>query len=250
MNHAYKNATLKAAVALAVLLCIPSLGFAQVGLGMAASYTVLAGSTITNTGATKITGDVGLSPGTAITGLPVGQPSGGAVHAGDAAAAQAKVDLGLAYIFLAGMPCGATMSGVDLGGQALGPGVYCFAAAAGLTGTLHLDAQGDTSAVFVFQIGSALTVAGNSKVILDNGAQIRHVWWKVGSSATLGIGSAMQGNVLAGASITLVTGASLAGRAMAAAGAVTLDTNILIGIGHTVTPTSRTSWSKVKAQYR
>ncbi len=250
MNQYNNHATLKAGVGLAVLLCLPSLGIAQTGLGSAASYTVLAGSAITNTGATNITGDVGVSPGTAITGLPVSQPTGGTIHAGDAVAAQAKADLATAYASLAGMPCTVTMSGVDLGGQTLGPGVYCFASSAGLTGTLNLDAHGDANAVFVFQIGSTLTTAGGSSVILSNGAQIGNVWWQIGSSATLGIASAMQGSLLAHTSITLTTGASVEGRALASGGAVTMDTNSLVGSGTPPTPTARTTWSKVKAQYR
>lgn len=250
MNHDYKSATLKAGVALAMLLCLPSLGFAQVALGTAASYAILAGSTITNTGATTIVGDVGLSPGTAITGLPLSQPTGGVIHAADPAALQAKLDLGVAYGFLAGLPCSTVMSGVDLGGKTLTPGVYCFAAAAGMTGDLHLDALGDTAAVFVFQMGSTLTTAAGAKVILANGAQIRHIWWQVGSSATLGIGSALQGGVLALASITLTNGASVQGCVLAEGGAVTLDTNAVISSPAKITPTTKTTWSKVKAQYR
>ena len=141
MHPAYKNATLKAAVGLAVLLCIPSPGFAQTGLGAAASYAVLAGSAITNTGATRVTGDVGVSPGSAITGFPFAQPTLGTVHAGDRVAAQAQIDLASAYNFLAGMPCSVTMCGDELGGRTLRPGVYRFASSARLAGTLHLDAR-------------------------------------------------------------------------------------------------------------
>lgn len=251
MNAAYyKSVTLRTAFGVAVLLCLPVLGFAQTGLGSAASYAVLAGSAITNTGPTTIRGDVGVSPGTSITGLPVGQPTPGTIHAGDVVAAQAKADLAIAYGFLAGMPCGTVMSGVDLGGKTLLPGVYCFATSAGLTGMLQLDAQGDTAAVFVFQIGSTLTTAANATVVLSNGAQIGHVWWQVGSSATLGIASVIQGNVLALASATLTTGARVQGRVLAQDGGVTMDANALVGIGDVGTPTSKTTWSRVKAQYR
>src|SRR5207248_655269 len=110
-THDYKYATLKAGIGLVVLLLIPAIGFAQTGLGSAASYTVLAGSAITTTGGTTISGDVGVSPGTAITGMPVGQPTAGSIHAGDAGATQAQADLGTAYNFLAGMPCSTTMTG-------------------------------------------------------------------------------------------------------------------------------------------
>lgn len=250
MNQKHKHPTLMAGAGLAALLFLPSLGFAQSGLGSAASYAVLAGSTITNTGATAISGDVGVSPGTAITGLPVGQPTGGKIHAGDDVAAQAQADLTTAYDFLAGMACNVTKSGVDLGGTTLTPGVYCFSSSAGLTGILNLDAQGDTAAVFVFQIASTLTVADGSSVSLSNGAQGRHVWWQVGSSATLGIASITVGNVLAHASITFNTGASLAGRALAQSGAVTMDTNSIARPGDLGTPTFRTSWGMIKSRYR
>ena len=125
-----------------------------------------------------------------------------------------------------------------------------FAAAALMTGPLVLDAQGNSAAVFMFQIGSALTVAGSSSVALINGAQASHVWWQVGSSATLGINSAMVGNVLALASITLTTNATLTGRALAQVGAVTLDTNSIVTAAGQATPTSKTSWGMIKSQYR
>ena len=250
MKLSYKHSTLVAGAGLAALLALPSTTFAQGTLGSAASYAILAGSTITSTGATTINGDVGLSPGTSITGLPVGQPSPGTIHAGDATAAQAKADLGTMYGFLAGMPCTVTMTGVDLGGLTLAPGVHCFATSAGLTGVLTLDAQGDTAAVFVFQMGSTLTVANGSSVIVVNGAQGRHVWWQVGSSATLGIGSTTLGNILASASITLNTNATVAGRALAQSGAVTMDTNAIVGSNDKGTPTSRSTWARLKSMYR
>jgi type VI secretion system secreted protein VgrG len=250
MTNVYKYSTLKTSVAMAVLLLVPALAFAQVGLGTAASYTVLAGSAITSSGLTSIRGDVGLSPGTTITGLPAGQPSPGAIHAGDATAAQAQADVATAYNFLVGMPCTSPMTGVELGGKTLVPGVYCFDAAAGLTGALNLDAQGDSAAVFVFQMGSTLTVAAASSVVLSNGAQASHVWWQVGSSATLAAASAMQGNVVAHVSITLAAGAGVTGRLLAQGGAVTMIANNLVGPGGAATPTARTTWSKVKAQYR
>jgi hypothetical protein len=137
------------------------------------------------------------------------------------------------------------MTGVDLGGKTLTPGVYCFATSAGLTGALTLDAQGDTAAVFIFQMGSTLTVAGGSSVGVINGAQGRHVWWQVGSSATLGVGSTTLGNVLASASITLNTNAVVNGRALAQTGAVTMDTNTFVSPNDHGTPTSKSTWGKV-----
>ncbi|MEQ1832458.1 MAG: ice-binding family protein [Candidatus Eisenbacteria bacterium] len=203
----------------------------QVTLGSAASYTILAASTITIAGATTIVGDVGLSPGTAISGMPAGQPTGGVMHLGDPTAAQAQADLGVAYFYLASLPCTGPMTGVDLGTQVLTPGVYCFDSSAQLTGVLTLDALGDTAAVFVFQVGSTLTLAGNSAVVLVNGARAANVWWQVGSSATLGIGSSLSGSVLAQASIGLAQGATVAGRLQVRTAAVTMDTNAITGFG-------------------
>jgi type VI secretion system secreted protein VgrG len=251
MKSCYKYSRLVAGAGLVTLLILSSPASAQGTLGSAASYAVLASSTITNTGVTTtISGDVGLSPGTSITGIPVGQPSPGTVHAGDAAAAQAQADLGTMYGFLVGMPCTATMTGVDLGGKTLAPGVYCFATSAGLTGALTLDAQGDTSAVFVFKMGSTLTVANGSSVAVINGAQGRHVWWQVGSSASLGTGSTTLGNILASASITLNTNAAVTGRVLAQSGGVTLDTNAIVGIDDKGTPASTSTWGKIKSIYR
>jgi Ice-binding-like len=198
-------------------------------LGTAASFTVLGGSTVTNTGAsTSIVGDLGVSPGTALTGIPAGEPTGGVTHAGDPVAAEAQADVTTAYDALKGLPCDVVMTGKDLGGLTLAPGVYCYAAsAAQLSGALTLDAQGKADAVFVFQIGSTLTTTTNSTVTMINGAEPCHVYWQVGSSGTIGKGNAFAGNILAFASITLMTGASVAGRALAQTGAVTMDTNTL-----------------------
>jgi len=231
---------------LATLLALPSLGFAQ-SLGSAASFAVLAGSTVTNTGATTILGSVGVSPGTGITGIPVGQPTGGELHDHDAVAAQAQSDLTVAYNALAGMACGTDLTGQDLGGKTLAPGVYCFNTSAGLTGTLTLDGGGDPNAVFVFQIGSTLTAATSAAVDLIGGAQNTNVYWQVGSSATLGTSSAFKGNIVALASITLTTGAALNGRALARTGQVTMDTN---AVGDPTTPTLQSTWGMIKLHYR
>ena len=157
----------------------------QVNLFTAYSYAILAGSTVTNTGSSVITGDLGLHPGSSVTGFPPGTVSG-TQHIADAAALQAKSDLATAYDDAAGQPCTQNLTGQDLGGMTLVPGVYCFASSAGLTGILTLDAQGDPNAVFVFQIGSTLTTAGGSTISLTNSAQSCHVFWQIGSSATLG----------------------------------------------------------------
>jgi hypothetical protein len=197
-------------------------------LGSAGTFAVLAGSTVTNTGATTtIQGDVGVSPGAAIVGIPAGQPNPGAIYAAVPPAPAAQTDLTTAYNDLAGRACGTNLTSLDLGGMTLPPGVYCFNTSAGLTGTLTLDGQGNPNAVFVFQIGSTLTTASSSAVNLIGGAQDQNVYWQIGSSATLGTDTAFQGTIVALSSITLNSGASLSGRALARNGAVTLDTNAI-----------------------
>lgn len=201
-------------------------GAINVDLGTADPFAVLAGSTVTNTGATKVHGDLGLWPGSAITGFPPGIVSGGTIYDSDAVAMQAQSDLTTAYNFAAGESCGNTLTGENLGGLTLTPGVYCFASSAQLTGTLTLNAEGDPNSVFLFQIGSSLTTASASSVVFTNGGQGDSVFWQVGSSATLGTTTAFAGNILALSSITLDTGANIGcGRALARNGAVTMDTN-------------------------
>jgi type VI secretion system secreted protein VgrG len=195
-------------------------------LGTASSFAVLAGSTATNTGDTTINGDLGVSPGTAITGFPPGIVTG-ATHLADAVALQAQNDVTTAYNALAGQACDTDLTDQDLGGRTLTPGVYCFSSSAQLTGALTLDAVGDPGAVFVFQIGSTLTTASNASVVMTNGANQCNVYWQVGSSATLGTDTAFAGSILAGASITLNTGADVIGRVLAREGAVTMDNNVI-----------------------
>ena len=194
-------------------------------LGAARSFAVLAGSTVTNTGATTVTGDLGVAPGTAVTGFPPGLVISGTMYTGGAAA-QAHADVSSAYAALSSAPAGTVLTGLALGGRTLTPGTYTFASSAALTGVLTLDAQGDPNAVFLFQIGSTLTTASNSSIVLANGERGGNVFFDVGSSATLGTGSTFNGTILAQTSITLSTGAMIAsGRALARDGAVTLDTN-------------------------
>jgi hypothetical protein len=221
-------------VAALTALLYPPLASASI-LGSAESFAVLGGSTVTNTGTTNITGNLGVSPGSAVTGFPPGLVVGGTIHAGadDAVAIKAQIDLTKAYNDLAGMSDNSNLTGQDLGGLTLTPGVYKFDLAAQLTGTLRLNAQGNENAFWVFQIGSTLTTADKSWVNVinldSNNGKYDGLYWQVGSSATLGTGTRFEGNIVALTSITLNTGATiLNGRALARNGAVTLDTNDII----------------------
>ena len=209
----------------------PALAATAPSLGTAQTFAVLGGSTVTNTGSSVLTGDLGVSPGLAITGFPPGIVTG-TTHAGDAVALQAQSDLVTAYNVLAGQACNTNLTGQDLGGMTLTPGVYCFSSSAQLTGTLNLNAQGSASAVFVFKIGSTLTTASNSVVqVINGGSNCNPVFWQVGSSATLGTGTTFAGSILALTSITLNTSANVSGRVLARNGAVTLDTNTVTVCG-------------------
>ncbi len=227
-----KHVSLLGSAGFAALLCGGSPGLAATAptLLTAQSFAVLGASTVTNvvSPGTVLTGDLGVWPGLAITGFPPGTVSG-TTHAGDGVAKQAQSDLTAAYLVLTGQACNTVLTGQDLGGMTLTPGAYCFATSAQLTGTLTLDAQGDPNAVFVFQIGSTLTTASNSVVNVINGGSNStpycNVFWQIGSSATLGTGTAFEGSILALTSITLNTNASMKGRALARNGAVTLDSN-------------------------
>ena len=198
---------------------------APVNLGGASTFTVLGASTVTNTGATVITGDLGLWPGTSITGFPPGTVVGGTIHAADAVAFDARVGATSAYSQVAALAYTVDLTGQDLGGKTLTPGVYNFDTSAQLTGVLTLDALGDPDAVFIFKIGSTLTLASASSVNLVGGARFSRVYWQVGSSATLGTYSHFEGVILAQVSITVTTGATYRGQFLALNGAVTLDTN-------------------------
>jgi hypothetical protein len=194
-------------------------------LGRASSFAVLGGSTVTNTGATQITGDMGVSsPGVSVTGFPPGTIAGGAQHVGDPAANSAQRDVQTAYAALASEACNTPLTGQDLGGKRLSPGVYCFTSSAQVTGQLVLDARGNANGVWVFQVASTLTTAPSASVVMSKSGRAGNVFWQVGSAATLGTGTAFAGNILAYSSITLNTGASLSGRALARA-AVTMDSN-------------------------
>ena len=198
-------------------------------LGNATPFAVLAGSAVTNTGLSVIDGDVGVSPGTSITGFPPGSVTPpGTINNKNAAANQAQIDLTTAYNALAGLSPTSTLTGTDLGGLTLTPGVYFFASSAQLTGTLTLNAEGLANALWVFQIGKTLTTASASAVSIINPGPDDALYWQIGSSATLGTGTDFEGNLLAKASITLNTGATdNCGRVLAENAAVTLDTNTI-----------------------
>jgi ice-binding like protein len=194
-------------------------------LGAAQGFAVLGASTVTNTGSSVITGHLGVSPGTAVTGFGPGLVMSGAIHGADAAALAAQDAVTTAYNSLIGQACTRDLTGQDLGGQTLTAGVYCFSSSAQLTGSLTLNGQGNANGVFIFKMGSTITTASASSVVLTNGASAGNVFWQVGSSATLGTGTSFAGNILAMASITVTTGSRVTGRALARTGAVTLDTN-------------------------
>ena len=214
-------------------------------LGVAESFVILGASTVTNTGSSVVTGDLGLSPGTSVTGFPPGTVSG-AQHITDAIAAAAQVSAQAAFDCLSALEADSTL-GADIGGTTVSAGVYDFASSAAITGTLILDGGGDPDAVFIFQIPSTLVTATSAVVSLINGAQAGNVYWLVGSSATLGTSTTMVGNIIADQSVTMVTGATLTGRAFALVAAVTLDTNTIIGVDCTINPctTSTTTTSPI-----
>ncbi len=218
-----------AAISLALLSTLLFAGSAMaaaasVGLGTAASFSVLGGSTITNTGPTTMFGGLGLSPGSSVTGAPHVL---GATHVDDAVAIGAKNDLTTAYDDAASRPSNGS-AGTDLAGQVFLPGVRTASSSLLLSsGSVTLDAQGDPNAVFIFQIAKTLITGSNTSVKLINGAQACNVFWQVGSSATLGTGTSFVGTIMASATITANTAATIHGRLLASTGAVNLDTNTI-----------------------
>jgi hypothetical protein len=208
-----------------------------VDLGAASDFALFAQATITSTGMTMVTGDVGLDPGTAVTGLAAGNVNG-TIQINNPPATAALASLMSAYADAAGR-AGPTLISDNLAGQVLGPGLYISAATSfQITGgNLTLDAQGDENAVWIFQMpASTLTLtAPICDVVLINGAQFSNVFWQVGSSATVGAGCVLDGTILASTSITLTADATVNGAAMGgavvASGAVTLDTNLVSAAG-------------------
>lgn len=202
---------------------------APISLGTVGSYSVLGGQAVTNTGSSVLGQDLGVSPGTAITGFPPGLVLG-STHAGDAVALQAQSDLVVAYDDAAGRAPTQSIAG-DLVGQTLPGGVYKSTGPLAVSGTLTLDGQGDPSSVFVFQVASTLITASASSINLINGAQACNVYWQVGSSATLGTASVFKGTIMALTSVSVTTDATVEGRALARNGEVTLDNNVFTSPG-------------------
>ncbi len=216
------NKTIFTAILLVVLMSGRVAFAAGPTLGTAGNFAVLAGSAITNTGSSVINGDLGLSPGTSVSGFPPGILNG-VQHVADAPAAGAKADLVNAYNYAYGQLPVYRIS-TELGGSLINRGVYDSADGTfGLTGTLTLDALGDPAAVFIFKSSTTLITAASSRVVLAGGAQACNVFWLVGSSATLGSNSTFKGSILALTSVTLTTGAQVEGRILARNGAVTID---------------------------
>ncbi|KAI9797630.1 MAG: hypothetical protein M1825_005728 [Sarcosagium campestre] len=202
----------------------------SIDLGTADSFAVLGAQSVTNTGPSLLTGDLGISPGTSITGFPPGDVTG-STHDNDAVAEQAQADARTAYSQCAAVAPTDDLTGKNLGGLTLQAGVYKFTSSASLTGELTLDAQGDPDSVWVFQITSTLITGSNSVVALINSAQVCNIYWQVGSSATLGTSTDFAGNVLAQTSITSTTGASSNGGLYALTGSVSLDDNRINAAG-------------------
>jgi hypothetical protein len=202
-------------------------GQGVVALRSAEGFVVLAGSTVSSTGESALTGDVGVSPGTAVTGFPPGTMTG-TLHASNSVAEAAMADLTTAYNDAAGRTEGPVAVDGNLGGRTLSPGLYKSTSSLSISsGDLTLEASGDPNAVFIFQVASTLTTTSGRAVILSGGARASNVFWQVGSSATLGTNSVFKGTIMADQSITLTTGATLEGRALARIGAVTLQGNVV-----------------------
>lgn len=203
-------------------------------LGSASSFSILAATTVTNSGGTTIIGDLGLYPGTSVTGFPPGTISG-VSHITDAAASIAKTDANDAFICLNSLSSTGSV-GADIGGTTITPGVYSVTSSLAITGTVILDGGGDPDSVFIFKIPTTFIPAANASVSLINSAQAGNVYWIVGSSATLSVNSTTYGNVIALTSIAIETAAKLSGRAIALTGAITIASSYIENKTCTINP--------------
>ncbi len=212
-----------------VVIPIQTVVQTNIALEGVSNLAVLAGTSVTNTGATSITGDMGLSPGTSVDGFPPGELIG-TLHINDAIATQAKLDLTTAYDNAAGRTSTdiVTLSG-NIGGLTLTPGLYKSTSSLAISsGDVTFDAKGDADAVFIIQIASALTTTSGRQVILSGGAKASNIYWQIGSSATFGTTSVFKGTVMALESITFKTGATLDGKALARTGSITFEGNTIV----------------------
>lgn len=218
------------------LVCLSSTTWAQSvpPLGDSQSFAVLGGTTVTATGFAVVSGNIGVSPGTAVTGFPPAILQNGQIYGGGGSlAGPAQASALTAYNDLKGQTClpennlSGKILGVSTGATLLTPGIYCFATSAQLTATLTLDDGGNPNAIFIFQIGTTLTTASNAQVIMSGGGRGSNVYWQVGTSATVGTGTSLRGNLIASTSITLTTNSYTTGRVFALDGAVTIDTTAI-----------------------
>ena len=228
-------------LALASITCWLPQGRASINLGSAGNFAVMGATAVTSTGGTVLNGDLGVSTAGAISGFGPGTVSG-TTYLGGTVEQLADNDATAAYNAILGEASGQNLTGDNLGGLTVFPGVNNFSSSAQLTGTLILNAQGNPNAQFIFQIGSTLTTANDASIELINGAQADNVYWQVGSSATIGTGSVLYGNIIADTSITMTTGSSLYGSAIALNGAVTLDDN---NVSIAIIPEPNTLWAGV-----
>jgi len=212
------------------LAATSSSGWSAVILGDASPFAVFGGESVTNTGSSVITGELGVSPGTSVTGFPPGIVVDGTIHLNDGNAIAARNDFFSAYTTLGNSSVTQNLTGGVLGVGSLSSltaGVYKFDSTAQLIGTLTLDGGNDPNAQFIFLIGSALTTAGLSSIVLTNGAYFDNLFWWTGTAATIGAGTAFAGSILAGSSITFDAGATVVcGRALAKA-SVTMISNVI-----------------------
>ena len=229
MNTQIKISTVSVATSLIALTFSTEARGTSIFLGSAENFAVLGATTVTNTGASNLNGDLGLSPGTSITGFPPGVTLGD-VHQTDAVAAQAQLDASAAYDQLHVTTSTQDLTGSNLGGLTLFPGVYSFDSTASLLGTLTLDSENDPAAMFIFQIGSEFTAEDDSIVIGINGTSPSQVYFQVGSSTTLGTNASLLGTIISNTSSTLTPGATVNGRVISLNGAVTLDSNTISNI--------------------
>jgi hypothetical protein len=193
----------------------------DVPLASAASFAVLGGATVTSTGLTILDGNLGVSPGTSITGFGPGVVKNGTIYAGGPVAAKAQADLATAYNYAAGLQ-NPTALPLDIGGTTITPGLYIALTSLSITGTATLDGQNNANSVFIFQVPSTLTTVARSRVKLINRANACNVFWQVGTSATLNTGSKFRGTIMAAVSISVGSGVKVRGQLLAESGAVTL----------------------------